>query len=70
MASYQLRPGGVSDETVSEIDWGVVVGYAERLSARPGSRLQVMVSSGSDLESEVIRLPSREPAPIAITRLR
>jgi len=70
MASHQLGSGGVSEETVSEIDWGAVVGYTERLSARPGSRLQVMVSSGSDLESEVIRLPSREPAPIAITRLR
>ena len=70
MASQQPTHGGVSDETVSEIDWAVVVGYAERLSAMPGSRLRVMVSCGSDLESEVVRLPSREPAPIAITRLR
>ena len=51
-------------------DWDVVVGYADRLSALPGERLQVMVSSVAGLEATVVRLPGRTPAPIEIAGLR
>ena len=48
----------------------MVVGYADRLSARPGERLRVMVSCADELELELVRLPSGEPAPVTVTRLR
>jgi N,N-dimethylformamidase beta subunit-like, C-terminal/Concanavalin A-like lectin/glucanases superfamily len=70
MASHQRGTDRVPDPAVPEADWDVVVGYADRLSAKPGSRLQMMVSCASDLEAEVVRLPSHEPGPITITRLR
>jgi hypothetical protein len=50
-------------------DWDVVVGYADRLSALPGERLQVMVSSVAGLEATVVRLPDRTPAPVEIAAL-
>jgi N,N-dimethylformamidase len=50
-------------------DWDVVVGYADRLSARPGDRLRVMVSCAGELDAEVVRLPGAGPAPVAIERI-
>ncbi len=50
-------------------DWHVVVGYAERLSARPGERLRVMVSCAGELEPRMLELAGGGPAPIAIARL-
>jgi N,N-dimethylformamidase len=58
-------PGVVS----ASVDWDVVVGYADRLSARPGERLRVMVSAAAEFEAEVVSLPGREPAEIEFTRL-
>ena len=51
------------------VDWDVVVGYADRLSARPGERLTVMASGAAELEAEVVRLPGRSPAAVSIERL-
>ncbi len=50
-------------------DWGVVVGYADRLSALPGERLRVMASSAAELEATVVRLPGGGPAPIEIAAI-
>ena len=52
------------------VDWDVVVGYADRLSALPGERLHVMVSAAGAVEARVIRLPGGERAPFAIEHLR
>ncbi len=49
----------------ASVDWDLLVGYADRLAARPGERLRVMVSSATEFETEVVRLPSREPLEIA-----
>ncbi|MET0729571.1 MAG: hypothetical protein ABWZ03_00135, partial [Solirubrobacterales bacterium] len=51
------------------IDWDTVVGYADRLSVVPGERLRVMTSAAYPLESEVVRLPGGDPAPIPLVAL-
>ena len=48
------------------LDWDLVVGYADRLSALPGERLQLMVSAAGPLETRVIRLPGGADAAIAV----
>ncbi|MQA73030.1 MAG: hypothetical protein GEU88_01535 [Solirubrobacterales bacterium] len=53
----------------ASVDWDVVVGYADRLSALPGERLRVMASCAAELEAEVVRLPGREPAPFGLSEL-
>lgn len=50
-------------------DWNVVAGYAERLSARPGERLRVMVSCAGELEPRTLELAGGGTAPVAIARL-
>jgi N,N-dimethylformamidase len=51
-----------------QVDWDLLVGYADRLSARPGERLRLMVSSATEFASTVVRLPGREPTGIATDR--
>ena len=51
------------------VDWDLLVGYPDRLSARPGEALRVMVSSATEFASEVVRLPSRAPTGIGVTPL-
>ena len=37
-------------------DWGALAGYADRLSARPGESLRVMVSAAAEIEAAVVAL--------------
>ena len=53
----------------ARIDWSRLVGYADRLSARPGERLRVMVSSSDAPTARVVSLPRREPAAVAVREL-
>jgi N,N-dimethylformamidase len=42
-------------------DWSRLVGYADRLSVRPGERLRVMASGEREPKAWVVSLPEREP---------
>ncbi len=41
-------------------DWSRLVGYADRLSVRPGETLRVMVSGEREPRARVVTLPRRE----------
>ena len=64
----QRQPAGRT-RLAPAADWDLLVGYADRLSARPGERLRVMVSSAAEFASTVVRLPGREPAGIDSDRI-
>jgi N,N-dimethylformamidase beta subunit-like, C-terminal/Concanavalin A-like lectin/glucanases superfamily len=53
----------------ARIDWDAVVGYADRVSARPGERVTFMVSAASQPDARVVSLPSITEADIPITSL-
>ena len=42
-------------------DWSRLVGYADRLSVRPGEALRVMVSGEREPSARLVSLPRREP---------
>jgi N,N-dimethylformamidase len=46
-------------------DWSRLVGYADRLSVRPGERLRVMVSGEREPKARLVSLPQREPVAAA-----
>ena len=48
------------------VDWDAVVGYADRLSARPGEALTFMVSATSEPAARLVSLPSGEPVEAAM----
>ncbi len=50
-------------------DWDRLVGYADRLSARPGDRVLAMVSATGRPSTRLVTLPGREPVAAAIEAL-
>lgn len=50
-------------------DWSRLVGYADRLSARPGERLRVMVAAAAQPSASVVSLPGRDPVAVAVREL-
>ena len=51
------------------VDWDAVVGYADRLSARPGEALTFMVSAASEPAARLVSLPGGEPVEAAMRTL-
>jgi N,N-dimethylformamidase len=49
-------------------DWSRLVGYADRLSARPGEGLRVMASAEAEVEARVVSLP--DGAPVGDAKVR
>ena len=50
-------------------DWGRLVGYADRFSARPGERLLARVSASGQPSARLVTLPNREPVAASIEEL-
>lgn len=50
-------------------DWGRLVGYADRLSARPGERVLAMVSASGSPNARLVRLPAGDGVVAAIDEL-
>ena len=50
-------------------DWDRLVGYADRLSARPGERIEFMVSAAAEPAARLVALPEGAPVEAAVERL-
>ena len=58
----RAEPAGRAAERGAMRRLGALAGYADRLSARPGESLRLMVSAAGEIEAEVVEPGRREPS--------